>query len=94
MKLDWLLTAIGKSRDAGAAIWFKQYGHARNNPHVQAIMATEGRGAREALRFAAQRGLELAPDEKGGATLEGNIYRELPGAWFQMRSRLQQVGRE
>ena len=88
MKLGWLTTAIDKSRESGAAIWFKQYGHERNNPYVQAIMATERRGVREAFRLAVQRGLELLPDEKGGATIAGNIYRELPGAWFQMKSQI------
>jgi protein gp37 len=81
MKEDWLKTAVDKSRAAGAAIWFKQYGHARNNPVVANIAGCERLPLTRAFSIAVERKLELAPDEQGGATWKGRLYRTLPTVW-------------
>ena len=88
MQIEWLNVAVAKSRKARAAIWVKQYGQARNNPAVVQIMAAEKVGVTRAFALAVERGLELCPHEKGGATLEGTVYHELPTAWHELRQRL------
>ena len=85
MKPMWLEAAIAKAQSAGAAIWFKQYGHERNNPYVQSIMASQGKTQREGFARAVADGLELAVEEKGGATVCGCTYRQLPQAWHALR---------
>ena len=88
MHTDWLRSAIAKAQQADAAIWFKQFGHPRNNPVIAKIMADERVTQTAAISLAAARGLELAADEKGGATLDGKLYRELPRAWHDLNAAL------
>ena len=78
MEMSWLEEAVTKSRSAGAAIWFKQYGHIRNNPDVVRIPRDERLSLSAAFDIAVERGLEHLPSEKGGATLRGRTFRELP----------------
>ena len=88
MKLSWLEAAIAKAQAVDAAIWFKQYGHERNNPYVQSIVVSQGTTARAAFARAVAEGLELAAEEKGGATFDGRTYRQLPRSWFALRDRM------
>ncbi len=88
MHIDWLRNAIDKSRSADAAIWFKQYGHNRNHPAIKMIMAEEGLKITEAFATIVKRGIELEPTEKGGATLDGKVYHELPKAFHDLKARL------
>jgi protein gp37 len=88
MDISWLRGAVEQSKAAKAAIWFKQYGHDRNHPAVQLIMQEEGLGMRAAFAESVKRGIELEPDEKGGATLDGKVYHELPKAWHDLKAQL------
>lgn len=88
MELDWLKSSIEKSRAANAAIWFKQYGHPKNNPYAVQIAKEERITVSKAFQLAVARGLEKEPDEKGGATLDGHIYHELPVAWHTLKEKL------
>jgi protein gp37 len=88
MALDWLKSSIDKSRAANAAIWFKQYGHPKNNPYAVRIAKEERITIQKAFQLAIARGLEKEPDEKGGATLDGHVYHELPTAWHALKHEL------
>jgi protein gp37 len=93
MQLGWLRSALGKSKAAGAAIWFKQFGHPKNNPSAVAIANQEQVTIAQAYRSAVERGLEIVPTEKGGATLEGRTCRQLPAAWHRARDELAAAAR-
>jgi len=87
MEYDWLKRGIDAAFLAGAAIWFKQFGLIQSNPLLN--MAPEvlnGRraGIKARFQWLIDNGLELLGDEKGGATLDGKTWRELPMAWHRM----------
>jgi protein gp37 len=91
MRFEWLEQANEKALSAGIPLHFKQYGHARNNPLVQRYMA-EGLKLLAAWREALNGGGELAPEEKGGATYKGRIYREKPPHWYALLASLNRNG--
>ena len=79
-KLDWVAHSIDKARRAGAAVHFKQWGHASDNPYAQAVMdkSRAPMSWKQAFDIACTIGHELAPEEKGGATFRGELIRERP----------------
>jgi protein gp37 len=93
MEYDWLANGGDAARAVAAAIHFKQYGQPRNNPHVAALMRENpGWGAARAFREACGLGIEIAPDEKGGATFRGRVWHEKPQAWHDLVARLNPTG--
>jgi protein gp37 len=88
MQLAWLRQAHEATRRAGAALHFKQFGHPRNNPVVQALMREERLSITGAFAAAVARGLELAPHEKGGATYQGRVIQEKPKHWHTLKDSL------
>lgn len=87
LEFRWLETAHELARKAGSALHFKQYGHARDNPYVQEAMRS-GFKIKAAWEHVVSEGLELAPDEKGGATFRGEVIREKPPAYHQIAAEL------
>lgn len=84
----WLDMAHQKTRAAGAALHFKQYGHPRNNPLVKTTMHAKRMSAAAAFDWICKEGLELAPEEKGGATYQGRVIREKPASYFRVKAKL------
>lgn len=87
MKFEWLEQANENALSHGIALHFKQYGHPRNNPIVQRHMAN-GLKVLAAWKKAVADGEELAPEEQGGATYKGRLYREKPPHWHALHSSL------
>lgn len=75
---EWVRQAIAEARRVGAAIHLKQWGHPLDNPVVRARMVRDRIGVTAAFRAVCAEGLELAPEEKGGATINGGLLREKP----------------
>ncbi|MCH8996697.1 MAG: DUF5131 family protein [Proteobacteria bacterium] len=94
MQLEWLRQAHHGARAAGAAIHFKQFGHARNNPLVLHLQVSRPRlSAKLAFEEVCRTGLEKEPGEKGGATLDGEVLHEKPPAYYRLKDRLNQQSR-
>jgi len=75
MKEAWLRQAIDAARRSNTAIWFKAWGRWENNP---AWPQAEGRTRKEKKQDLVDRGLELLPEEHGGATIDGALIQERP----------------
>ena len=86
MQRDWLLPAIENATKAGAAIWHKQNGQIRSHPNLAEAPAELGITAR--FRWLCEYGREVLPQEKGGATVDGQTYRSLPPAYHRIAERL------
>lgn len=87
-RAEWMRQARDEARKYGAAIWLKQWGTPRSNPLVQERMERHGIGVKAAWQMVVDMGLELLPFEKGGATLDGVILRDLPPSYYTIKERL------
>lgn len=74
----WVRRVVDRAHDAGAAVWFKSWGTWRNNPQWKNAV---GRTKKDKIRDLVDRGLELLPEEHGGATLDGRLVQELPPSY-------------
>jgi protein gp37 len=91
MKFEWLEQANEKALSAGIPLHFKQYGAPRSNPVAQQIKADLPMVSwTRALQIAVDRGFELVPTEKGGATYKGQVYHQKPAHWHQLKAALNQ----
>ncbi len=88
MPFEYLEQANEKAIAAGIPLHLKQYGRPRNNPVVQQLMQRTGLGPSEAFKAAVAEGLELAPDEKGGATYKGRVIQEKPAHFHRLKAEL------
>ena len=88
-RADWVRSVIPRAHDSGAAVWFKHWGRWTNNP---LWAEARGRTQRERRHDLATRGLELRPEEQGGATLDGQTCEELPAAYARMTEALRRHG--
>lgn len=86
MREEWVRDAIAKAWAAGAAVWFKQWGAWPDNPSYQ--HARRGRSHDGAIDYLVGQRFELAPDEKGGATLDGKLIQELPESYYELQRAL------
>lgn len=68
MEPAWLREARDQSMAAGVPFFHKQFGHWRNNP----LVCEQGMSPEEAQRH------DLDPEAKGGATLDGLLWRQMP----------------
>lgn len=84
---EWVRQVICKARSAGAAVWFKSWGRWENNPSWGAAM---GRRKKDKKQDLIDRGLEILPQEHGGATIDGGLIQELPPSFDRLKMRLQQ----
>ncbi|MCB2100309.1 MAG: DUF5131 family protein [Rhodobacterales bacterium] len=81
----WVRQGLAAAQAAGAAVWFKAWGRWPSNPlWAQA----RGRTQRARKHDLIARGLELAPEEQGGATLDGRLVRDMPAAYHRLAARL------
>ncbi|MCW2306625.1 phage Gp37/Gp68 family protein [Rhodobium gokarnense] len=81
----WVRDVVDRAHGTGAAVWFKSWGRWENNP---AWPLARGKTKKAKKQDLVDRGLELLPEEHGGATLDGRLVQELPPAFALMRERL------
>ena len=87
MQPQWMLSAIENAKKAGAAVWLKQHGQIRSNPLLH--HAPQHLGVTAQYQWLVDNGLELLPDEKGGATLEDKVtWREFPPHYHALKAQL------
>ena len=85
MERGWLLPVIEQSQRLGVRLWHKQSGTIRSHPNL--AEAPPG-GIMARFAWLQQHGWEVLPDEKGGATVDKQIYRDLPVAYDQLKAKL------
>lgn len=86
MQRDWLMPAVENARKQGAALWHKQSGQVRSHPNLSEAPAKLGVTAQ--FRWLVENGWEKLPDEKGGATIDKQTYREMPPSYHQLAREL------
>ncbi len=93
----WCHTSVDLARKAGAAVWFKQWGQWKNNPlyqrangptHTDRVRQAIQAGEREARIEIGHSGKPVITGEKGGATLGGQVYHEMPPIYGELTKRL------
>ncbi|HVH73293.1 MAG TPA: DUF5131 family protein [Stellaceae bacterium] len=88
MRFQWLEQANEAALALGIALHFKQYGQPVNNPVVRHLMDRYRLGVKAAWAKAVAEGLELAPQEKGGATYRGRVIQQKPPHFWQLKADL------
>jgi protein gp37 len=97
MEPAWAAIAVERARAAGAAVWFKQWGKWANNPlyratgapsHLERVRLAIAMGERLAAVEMSDTGRPVITGEKGGATLDGKVLRELPPMFDVLTKRL------
>lgn len=98
MDPDWARLALDRAGGAGAARWFKQWGTWDNNPlyraapagrHLDRVAWAIAHGETQARILPNPRGgRPTVEGEKGGATLDGGVFHELPPAFHALRATL------
>ncbi|GAB6051482.1 phage Gp37/Gp68 family protein [Magnetospira thiophila] len=78
---SWVRQVIDKAHGAGVCVWFKAWGRWENNPAWPLALGKTKTAKKQDL---IDRGLELLPEENGGATLDGALVQELPPAFEHM----------
>ncbi len=96
MRIEWARDARDLADEAGAAIWFKQFGKWSNNPlyaaangprHIDRVRQAIRAGEQHAHIVADASGTKIV-GEKGGATLDGKTHHELPPAFARLFRKL------
>ncbi len=94
MEIDWARCARDNAGKSGTAVWFKQFGTWGNNPLYQRSTAKKHIDrVRDAIAGGEQLawidpGTKTIRGEKGGATLDGAVLRELPPAFHHLARQL------
>lgn|GEM_PF-2554358 len=86
----WVRGVIAKARSVNAAVWFKSWGRWKNHP---AWTQAQGRTLKEKKQSLIERGLELFPEEHGGATIDNRLLQELPPSFERIKKLLNSSGR-
>ena len=84
MERSWLMPSIEQALELGIALWHKQNGQPRSHPNWSKVPAGLGVGA--GFKWLVDEGLEVLPGEKGGATVDGKTYRQLPPHFHQLKA--------
>lgn len=91
--------AVDMAELAGAAVWFKQWGTWKSNPlyaaageakHLERVSHAIASGEQFARVGVGKNGKPKVLGEKGGATLDGLIYRERPSIYGTLTDRMRQ----
>jgi protein gp37 len=85
MERSWLVAAVENAKRHGIALWHKQSGTVRSHPNIGRVPTLRRPGPNEQFRWLRENGWEALPAEKGGATIDKQTYRELPGAYHELR---------
>lgn len=86
MERPWLVSALERAQEAGAAIWHKQSGQPRSHPNLSEAPASPK--ITERFRWLVENGWEKLPEEKGGATIDKRTYREFPPSYHALTKEL------
>jgi protein gp37 len=84
MQRDWLMASIVQAKRLRIALWHKQSGQPRSHPNWNSVPA--GMGVLAGFQWLQANGLETLPYEKGGATVDGITYRELPPHFYRLEA--------
>jgi len=87
MERRWLIDAVDRARRADAAVWHKQSGTVASHPNIDRVPSQIERQA-DQFRWLRHNGWELLPQEKGGATIDQQIYRDLPRVYHALKERM------
>jgi protein gp37 len=87
MERGWLIDAVDHARRAGAAVWHKQSGTVASHPNIDRVPIRLDKPAQQ-FRWLRDNGWEVLPQEKGGATIDRQTYRELPRAYHELKDRM------
>jgi hypothetical protein len=87
MERRWLIDAVDRVRRVGAALWHKQSGSVASHPNIELVPARITK-PNDRFRWLRDRGYELLPHEKGGATIDKETYRELPRAYHELKHQM------
>jgi protein gp37 len=87
MERDWLVDAVDQVRRQGVALWHKQNGTVASHPNIDRVPQSITIPSRQ-LCWLHETGWEFLPREKGGATIDRQIYRQLPPAFDEVRAQL------
>jgi hypothetical protein len=85
MERPWLLAGLERAHQAGSAIWLKQHGTIASHPNID--LTPPGPWAAR-FNWLRTNGFEVLPEEKGGATCDKQIWREMPPAYHAMAAAL------
>jgi protein gp37 len=86
MERKWLVDAMNAARRAEIPLWHKQSGQIRSHPNWTNAPATLSPGRR--FQWLIDNGWERLPDEKGGATIDKQTFRQLPEHYHQLTRQL------
>ncbi len=86
MQRAWLMPAVESALRAGIPLWHKQSGTPWSHPNLDQAPARLGITAR--MKWLEDNGWEFLPEEKGGATIDRKVYRDLPAAYARINKRL------
>lgn len=87
MQREWLTAGLEAAEKAGTRVWLKQHGTMHSHPNLSQAPAKLGITAR--FQWLIDNGWEfLGDEEKGGATVDRVTYRDLPLAYEQLKSRM------
>jgi protein gp37 len=86
MQREWLMPPIEQSQRLGVRLWHKQSGTPWSHPNLSAAPAHLGIMAR--FQWLVDNGFEQLPKEKGGATVDRAVYRDLPLSFDQLAAKL------
>lgn len=84
MERPWLMAAIGRALNDGIPLWHKQSGLVISHPNISSVPRSITKPP-DQLRWLRDNNLEKLPAEKGGATVDGRTYRELPHAYYETK---------
>jgi protein gp37 len=98
---EWCHTSVALARNAGSAVWFKQWGQWKNNPlyrnangptHLDRVRQAIRAGEKQARIETSDNGRPVITGEKGGATLGGEVLNEMPPVFAMLTKRLRGLG--
>ena len=90
MQREWLMPAIEQAKTRGIALWHKQSGQPKSHPNWRQV--PPGLLVRDGMQWLVDHQLELLAFEKGGATVDGKTYRELPPHFHQLKASMNPQG--
>lgn len=85
-----LVGALEAAAMVGSAVWLKQHGTIGSHPNLD--QAPHHYGVKGKFAWLVENGWELLPDEKGGATIDKSIFRELPEAFEHIKAAMNPTG--
>jgi protein gp37 len=83
MEREWLMPAIHRAQWHRAALWHKQNGNVASHPNIGEVPDRITQSS-DKFRWLRDHGFEVLPQEKGGATVDKQTYREMPAHYHEL----------